>query len=215
MIDWTLTEERERERACRGLAERTKICCMMPNKIIMTLSKEEAHWSSFRSAVAGLQHALTALSFSVEADTKCSSSTERERHVDDVNSSTKYDRRNTAPRNRQPQSGSNDPCNEDATTHYHSHYLFKDRWDDGNIEMDESRHRHLELIGLEEVEKGACSMNNHVGNERIPPPHSSVQSSHATVALSMTTQQLAETRLKLALTESERDELEFRLMQGG
>ena len=43
---------------------------------------------------------------------------------------------------------------------------------------------------------------------------SSVHSSHATMdALSITAQQLSETRLKLALIESERDELEFQLMQ--
>lgn len=201
----------------QGIGERAITCRMMPNEDIMTFSKEEAHWSSFRSAVAGLQHSLRELSFSVEAKTERCGSAVRGRLVDDANSSIKYDGRSTAPRNRQPQSGSDDLCNEDATTHHHPHYyLIKDRWDDENIEIDESRCQHLELIGLEEVTRGACSMNNHVGNECIVhPPHSSVQSSHATVALSIAAQQLAEARLKLALTESERDELEFRLMQGG
>ncbi|KAL3817317.1 hypothetical protein ACHAXA_003058 [Cyclostephanos tholiformis] len=175
----------------------------------MTFSKEEAHWSSFRSAVAGLQNALIELSFSDEAETERSSA-DRELYGNDVNSCTYNNLRDAAPAgNKRPQSISDDLCNEDATTHYYPHYFTKDRWQSGNTEIEKS-HRHLELIGLEEIE-----MNNNVGNEDIPPTHSPTQSSNATVALSITTQQLAEMRLKLALTESERDELEFRLMQGG
>jgi hypothetical protein len=176
----------------------------------VTLSKEEAHWSSFRSAVAGLQHALTELSYSVEVKME-RTSTGRELYGSDVNSSSTSSR--NAPRNK-PQSILDDLCNENANPCDHPQDISKNRWDGGNIEINRSLHRHLELIGLEEVDKSEYSReNDHDSNELAPPAHSSPHSSHATTALSMASQQLAETKLKLALTESERDELEFRLMQ--
>jgi hypothetical protein len=96
-----------------------------------------------------------------------------------------------------------------------SEVSIQNRWVGGNIEINRSQHRHLELIGLEGVDKSEYSReNHHVSDELTPPDHSSAHSSRATIALSMAAQQLAETRLKLALTESERDEFEFRLMQG-
>lgn len=180
---------------------------MMPNENV-TLSKEEAHWSSFRSAAAGVQHVLTGLSFSDEAEMERSSGhASKELYGSNVNSSSasSHDAQRT-----KPQSGL---CDERATQHYHPPQdISKNRWDGGNIEISES-HRHLELLGLEEVDKSAYSRNNHVGNELIPPTHSSAHSSHATNSLSIAVQQLVETRLKLALTESERDELDFQLMQ--
>jgi len=169
----------------------------------VTFSKEEAHWSSFRSAVAGLQHALTELSYSAEVKME-RTSTGCELYGSDVNSSSTSSR--NAPKNKL-QSILDDVCNKPQD-------VSENRWDGGNIEINRSLHRHLELFGLEEVDKSEYSReNHHDGNELAPPAHSSAHSSHATIALSMASQQLAETRLKLALTESERDELEFRLMQ--
>ncbi|KAL3765832.1 hypothetical protein ACHAW5_004149 [Stephanodiscus triporus] len=180
---------------------------MMPNENV-TLSKEEAHWSSFRSAVAGVQQLLTGLSFSDEAEMERSSGHARkELYGSNVNSSSASSR---DAQSTKPQSGL---CNERATQPYlPPQDISKNRWDGGNIEISES-HRHLELIGLEEVDKSAYGRNNHVGNELFPPALSSAHSSHATTSLSIAVQQLVETKLKLALTESERDELDFQLMQ--
>lgn len=78
-------------------------------------------------------------------------------------------------------------------------------------------HRYLELTGLEEVNKGEYDRNlsSHLSpeNNLTSPTHLGSHTSHTTNPLSMAEQQLADTRLKLAITESERDELEFRLMQ--
>ena len=76
-------------------------------------------------------------------------------------------------------------------------------------------HQQLELIGLEEVTTNEYHRNNCQCDNKVEQhAQSSAHSSHATMdALSITVQQLAETRLKLALTESERDEMEFQLMQ--
>jgi hypothetical protein len=184
---------------------------MMPIENV-TFSKEEAHWSSFRSAVAGLQHVLTELSYSAEVKME-RTSTGRELYGRDVNSSSASSR--NAPTN-EPQSIVDDVCDENSIPCDPPQDISKNRWDGGNIEINRSLHRHLELIGLEEVDKSEYSMgNHHDGNELAPPAHSSAHSSHATIALSMASQQLAEARLKLAFTESERDELEFRLMQAG
>ena len=83
-------------------------------------------------------------------------------------------------------------------------------------------HQYLELIGMEEVDRSICSLNNksnlssHDNNYIISTNNNNNAMSHAsqnTNALSIATQELAEMKLKLALTESERDELEFELMQ--
>ena len=83
-------------------------------------------------------------------------------------------------------------------------------------------HQYLELIGMEEVDRSICSLNNksnlssHDNNCIISTNNNNNAMSHAsqnTNALSIATQELAEMKLKLALTESERDELEFELMQ--
>ena len=76
------------------------------------------------------------------------------------------------------------------------------------------------LTGLEEVNKSVLhnrSNNMIVGggpNNLISPANATSHASHTTMnALSVAEQSLVETRLKLAMTESERDELEFQLIQ--
>ena len=96
-------------------------------------------------------------------------------------------------------------------------------WDDKSIELknnNNSSHPQLELIGnLEEVKRNIQSRNNNTvmtHNDDILSPMNAHQShtSHTTnAALSIAEQQLTETKLKLAMTEMERDELEFQLMQ--
>jgi len=139
----------------------------------MTPANEEAHWSSFRRAIAGLQFTLTGL-------------------------------------------GNNTNNSNYASSYQH---------DPSSLPQDMSAfqsgdgaksHQHLELIGLEEDTTSVYNRrNNSQGdNEHEQHAQSSAHSSHATMdALSITAQQLSETRLKLALIESERDELEFQLMQ--
>ena len=86
-------------------------------------------------------------------------------------------------------------------------------WDDTrNIETNQ-KHQVMELIGLEEVNKGVYSRNITRGNDLFSPAHAPSHTSHTTDALSIAEQQLAETKLKLFMTEAERDELEFQLMQ--
>lgn len=144
----------------------------MPSNGDCRLFNEEAYWSSFRSAVAGLQRALTELGSNVDSNSASI---------------------------RNPQS--------------HPQDLPTNQWSVSTIEELNSPnpHRHLELIGLEELDKSAYGRNNHVGNEVGQHAHSSTHSSQQT--LSIAAHQLAKIRLKLALTESERDELEFKLMQ--
>ena len=140
-------------------AKRTTEFLVMP-------ANDEAHWTSFRSAIADLQFTLTGLG----------------------GSNINYQRNpSSSPQDISPfQSGD---CAK--------------------------AHRHLQLIGLEEVTTNEYNRNNcQCDNEHEQHAQSSAHSSHATMdALSITAQQLAETRLKLALTESERDEMEFQLMQ--
>ena len=134
----------------------------------MTPANEEAHWSSFRRAIAGLQFTLTGLG----------SNTNNSNHE-----YYSYQRAHSS----------------------HPQDISAFRSGGNAILIDEfnnaKSHQNLELIGLEEV-----NTEQHA--------QSSAHSSHATMdALSITAQQLSETRLKLALIESERDELEFQLMQ--
>ena len=87
------------------------------------------------------------------------------------------------------------------------------------MEEGKETNKSVELTGLEEVNKSVHSRNNivlgthdHI-NLRSPANAPSHTSHTTTNALSIAEQQLAETKLKLALTESERDELEFQLIQ--
>ncbi len=91
--------------------------------------------------------------------------------------------------------------------------------DENNDNTTQSSHHHhyLELIGMEEVDRSICSVNNKNNlsshDNNIPTNNAMSHASQNTNALSIATQELAEMKLKLALTESERDELEFELMQ--
>ena len=92
-----------------------------------------------------------------------------------------------------------------------------------NYNTTQTNHQYLELIGMEEVDRNICSVNNKANLSSHDntttcnnPTNANAIMSHAsqnTNALSIATQELAEMKLKLALTESERDELEFELMQ--
>lgn len=139
------------------------------------LTREEAHWSSFRNAVAGFQK-----------DMQQHSKRRIPQSAADGRSVSVSDNKNANPQ-EVGQNRSRDELDHSEETN-------------DNNERKQT-HNHLELIGLEEV-----------GNELLLPASPS-RESHATNALSVAEQQLAETKFKLAMTESERDELEFQLMQ--
>lgn len=137
----------------------------------MTPANEEAHWTSFRGAIADLQLKLS--------------------NINNSNYASIYRHDPSS----HPQDISAFRCGGSAIL-----------IDDNNNAKSQL---HLELIGLEEV-----NTNSQCENEHELHAQSSTHSSHATMdALSITTRQLSETKLKLALIESERDELEFQLMQ--
>lgn len=226
-----------------------------------TLTREEAHWSSFRSAVIAFQDTL--------GDQQSSARTDNE----DDNG-----RHDTRPgnNNRRPEKKSGRPISENSSMHQHNRFstpiknaekddsiqrkhpqsrLYnndniadipnsiacqeksdpqnnnnavdkppldpRNPWEDDNtiLEPEIGQQHHLELIGLEEVNKGAYSRNiittggNHNIAASSPANTQLSHASHTTIALSMAEHELAEMKLKLAMTESERDELEFKLMQ--
>mmetsp|Transcript_330 Transcript_330/g.645 ORF Transcript_330/g.645 Transcript_330/m.645 type:complete len:205 (-) Transcript_330:41-655(-) len=194
------------------------------------LAGEEAHWSSFRSAVVGLQHSLGE---HAPAPTEIGDSSS--------SSSSRYHARrstNIRPEEKGVPPTSDDCCNSTPRANPQSALEGVDAmnanawkenakpqnnavgeletitsWDDTrNIETNQ-KHQVMELIGLEEVNKGLYSRNNTRGNDLFSPAHAPSHTSHTTDALSIAEQQLAETKLKLFMTEAERDELEFQLMQ--
>mmetsp|Transcript_4128 Transcript_4128/g.9270 ORF Transcript_4128/g.9270 Transcript_4128/m.9270 type:complete len:241 (+) Transcript_4128:107-829(+) len=229
------------------------------------LTREEAHWSSFRSAVVAFQDTL--------GDEQSPARTDNE---DDIG------RHDTRPGNnsRRPEKKSGRPMSENISLHPHNSFSTpiknaerddsiqrnhpqsrlddndnvadvpnsvahheksnpqndnnnvdkppldpRNSWEHDNtilepeIEQQQQQQQHLELIGLEEVNKGAYSRNiittggNHTIAASSPANTQLSHASHATMALSMAEHELAEMKLKLAMTESERDELEFKLMQ--
>lgn len=169
------------------------------------ITKEDAHWASFRTSVSSLQHSLLAQHssgmMSGSNATDCYESTrdaERKR-LQDAQLELKGNTIASAA-NHEQEMNDLDHCNA---------------WGGTNTAETEEPHRQLELIGLEEVSRSAHSRNNAAGTDHLASPINAPQShaSHTTNALSIAEQQLAETRLKLAMTESERDELEFQLMQ--
>ena len=153
-----------------------------PTDFLIMPASEEAHWSSFRSAIADLQPTLTGLG-------------------SNTNNSNYASINYRAPENMPPS---------------HPYDISEFRLGSNTIIEDfnsTKSHRHLELIGLDEVDRSVYNRNNQADNELEQHAQSSAHSTHSTMALSITAQQLSEMRLKLALTESERDELEFQLMQ--
>ncbi|KAL3757279.1 hypothetical protein ACHAWU_008440 [Discostella pseudostelligera] len=190
------------------------------------LTKEEVHWSSFRSAVVCLQHTLSKVA---QVSPRATLPDDVE-HITDstTDENSRQGSNNSAYRridsDHEPQSAlDNDGYNETASHLFQPQYIISNstQWGDTNNIETNSSHRQLELIGLEQVHNNNNSWNGIAvdiidTDHLISPTHGGVPShaSHTTNALSIAEQQLAETRLKLAMTESERDELEFQLIQG-
>ena len=180
------------------------------------LAKEEAHWSSFRSAVVGLQEKLQTQS-SLGANVRESSSKENIHPVHaEAQSNTKDDFTFTPlhkdVETEEPQSAleMQNAHHEDSTEPQDKSKSGEERdscshWESANSVTGEL-HQRLELIGLEEVNKSG-------EKGLLSPANASLQTAQTNTALSIAESQLAEMRLKLAMAESERDELEFQLMQ--
>ncbi len=182
----------------------------------MGSTKEEEYWSSFRSAVACLQQKLSE---------KAKENVERS---DNTNGGPH--RRNSISIHRRFDSShaehlsvlNTDACNECASPQHRPQDIASNnnQWDGTNIIDAHLAHRRLELIGLENVHNNNSWNGNTIDivdtDDLISPARGGApsHSSYATNALSIAEQQLAETRLRLAMTESERDELEFQLIQG-
>mmetsp|Transcript_20977 Transcript_20977/g.44904 ORF Transcript_20977/g.44904 Transcript_20977/m.44904 type:complete len:192 (+) Transcript_20977:21-596(+) len=190
----------------------------------MKLTREEAHWSSFRIAVVDLQHTLRGYSPAPMASRDISISHAR-RGSKDIRSlsnggppsSMKLAKQDHLFRRENPQSALEDivdvnPDSFKENPNPLDEVNHKNLWDDTKREPNQT-HQHLELIGLEQVVNKNVFRNKTLANNLSSPAKPLSHASHTTNALSMTEQQLAETRLKLAMTESERDELEFQLMQ--
>ena len=96
-----------------------------------------------------------------------------------------------------------------------------DLYKNNNLEINSlEENTDVILTGLEEVNKSRIlhSSNNLIvgggPNNLTSPTNATSHASHTTMnAMSVAEQSLVETRLKLAMTESERDELEFQLIQ--
>ena len=205
-------------------------------------TKEEAHWASFRSAVGSLQqlllvHVNNNIGDGDETNTDDNSNM-RDANQLHISSSTSNEKKTA--RMIKSQSALDDTYQVDKTTHQygttsiaaqekHDNNLVNDENDETNqshqnlelnsLEEGKETNKSVELTGLEEVNKSVHSRNNivlgtgdHI-NLRSPANAPSHTSHTTTNALSIAEQQLAETKLKLALTESERDELEFQLIQ--
>ena len=202
-------------------------------------TKEEAHWASFRSAVGSLQQLLLVHVNNNIGDGD-ETNTDDNSNMQDVNQLHISSNEKQTARIMKPQSALDDTYQVDKTTHQygttsiaaqekHDNNLVNDENDETNqshqnlelnsLEGGEETNKSVELTGLEEVNKSVHSRNNivvgtgdHI-NLRSPANAPSHTSHTTTNALSIAEQQLAETKLKLALTESERDELEFQLIQ--
>ena len=193
------------------------------------ITKEEAHWSSFRSAVFAIQSTLAQQpSGAPQANKLANIGSKSPDHINDnMQRNTEDTTGSAASRHdeviRESQSAMLDATSNkttpqsnelDTTNMGVDNEETCDSWEDTNNNTQAQSHRQLELVGLEEVNKSANSRNNTLGNNAlISPANAPSHTSHTTNALSVAEQQLAETRLKLAMTEAERDELEFQLMQ--
>eukprot|EP00985_Skeletonema_marinoi_P006459 scaffold2798_cov87-Skeletonema_marinoi.AAC.2 len=207
---------------------------------------EEAHWSSFRGEVLQLQQTLVASLF--DNDNGCtSSSTKPVKKSRDKNTSRKGNDANYSSQ-ADPTTKNNGkqleaPANVNGTQLHHgvtkenklpqsqllqlspleelddNSELINNESDDRKYNTTQSHHHYLELIGMEEVDRSICSVNNKHNlsshdNNNVPANNNAMShASQNTNALSIATQELAELKLKLALTESQKDELEFELMQ--
>ena len=204
-------------------------------------TKEEAHWASFRSAVGSLQQLLVHVNNNIgegdETNTIDNGNMQGMNQLH-INSSTSNEKKTARIIN--PQSALDDTYQDKITQITHEYGTTsiaaqqrndKNSWDEANetnqshpnlelnsLEEGEDTNRSVELTGLEEVNRSVHSRNNIVlgTGDHInltSPANAPSHTSHTTTMLSQAEQQLAETRLKLAMTESERDELEFQLIQ--
>ncbi len=192
--------------------------CMQSSAMANT--KEEEHWSSFRSAVAYLQHKLSKVAPRSKENVESSGMTNDGPHR--RNSISIY-RKFDSSHDEHLSAFNTDACNECASPQLRPQDITSNNnhWDDTNSIDAHLVHRRLELIGLEKVHNNISWNGNAIDildtGYLESPAHGGGAPSHAsyaTNALSITEQQLAETRLRLAMTESERDELEFQLIQG-
>ncbi len=210
---------------------------------------EEAHWSSFRGEVLQLQQTLVQSLMESNGNNGCPSSTRPVKTSRDRIDSMKGDAANdgdqiesTITGKQIDSSAAVDEHDTALSRNYHDTPQsqlqllspleeagddFESINNDNDIKtynITSTNHQYLELIGMEEVDKSICSVNNKThlsshdnsNNYNNNNPTNTNAMSHAsqnTSALSIATQELAEMKLKLALTESERDELEFELMQ--
>jgi hypothetical protein len=200
--------------------------------------REEAHWNSFRGEVSQLQQTL--IESLLKSDN--SSKTAGKKKGDEINitkgshaASHDGDETVSAAKNNSKQFEAsaqhreNDTilCNDGRKENKllqsqlqlspleeldDSAEIIEDENND-NATQTHHHHYYLELIGMEEVDKSICSVNNKNNLDDIPMNNAMSHASQNTNALSIATQELAEMKLKLALTESERDELEFELIQ--
>ena len=213
--------------------------------LLATSRGEEAHWSSFRGEVLQLQQTLveSLLCNGGENNHGCFSSASATKPTEKKTQRGDNTLNSRRERSRAPFYGSranysttddDDPLLKENKLPLRQPQLSPlEQVNDGcadKILLDNytttsfQTHHHFELLGMEEVDKSICSINNkhNISSQRhsnkIPTNNSNNNNalSHAsqnTSAISIATQELAEMKLKLALTESERDELEFELMQ--
>ena len=206
------------------------------------LTKEEAHWNSFRYAVGSLQQTLLESNPPQLSDHVRNGSRDRCSNHTDGGGTIGIHEQNRKKKHNAKTSLSNsqssiidDTCQENSNSMpKHQDVISKSSNKTWNDEHDETSQKHqnndmeinsLEentdviLTGLEEVNKNVLHSSNNmiVGggtNNLISPTNATSHASHTTMnALSVAEQSLVETRLKLAMTESERDELEFQLIQ--
>ncbi|EED95510.1 predicted protein [Thalassiosira pseudonana CCMP1335] len=193
----------------------------MPKDAIPTSRREEQHWTSFRSAVVCLQQKLgEQMSEDPPVDdAKCGQIQHcyiDDEERDDFSVSSDIlgsDTQQPQLVSVQIQHGSsasslhNNPQEEESTNN-------NNRNNNNNSNKNNSSTHRFDFSGLEEVNKSICSNNNTIEELMVSPLNAETNTSQtATVALSLAESQLAEMKLKLAMTESERDELEFELMK--
>ena len=202
------------------------------------ITKEEAHWASFRSAVGNLQQTLLMnnLDDAKENEVNGQNTPQHAKNTSTSTSMKQHDAKqniklrnhagdipssNVKEENSRPDTWAEE--DNDETYQNHQQYLVLSSLDEEEYEQDDDvlNKSSVELTGLEEVNKSMHSMNNVMNHHdllRSPATTNALSrtESHNTTttnALSVAEQKLAETRLKLAMTESERDELEFQLIQ--
>ena len=215
----------------------------MGTNLLSLATMEEAHWLSFRDAVACLQHTLEGdlsvsgkridsaagpeLNAANELAGRGGIQSDYDQHESNDSKSTECAQRQCPESllddaNDIHQTTSTDVVVGDTSTaqknvadisYYATNYRNNSQ-DGTDVERMHQPPHQLELIGLEELHKKRG--HNDLVNDDImfSPTNAHSQASHTTnKALSIAESQLAETKLKLAMTESERDELEFQLLQ--